>query len=387
MKVVIEPGPLRGTVNAIPSKSHAHRLMIAAALTGGGVSVPVGDPSEDLLATRDCLARLTDAAPVLPCRESGSTLRFLLPVALALGDRAEFQGEGRLLSRPLSPLREEMEAHGCRFETARGKLRVQGPLESGVFRLAGDVSSQFVTGLLFALPLLPGDSLIELTSPLESSGYVDLTLDVLRAAGILVEASEENGLPRFRVPGNQRYALPDGLAPEGDWSNGAVWLAANHVGFQSQVRVNGLPEDSLQGDRAIAALLRDFPGRIDAAQIPDLVPVLAVVAAFRPGVTVIAGASRLRLKESDRIATTAALIQSLGGNVETTEDGLVLRGKPLLEGGEVDGAGDHRIVMAAALAAIACKNPVTISGAEAVRKSYPGFFRDYRSLGGNVHEL
>ena len=387
MNIVIEPGPLRGTVNAIPSKSHAHRLMIAAALTGGGISVPLGEPSADLLATRDCLARLGDDAPVLPCRESGSTLRFLLPVALALRDRAEFLGEGRLLSRPLSPLREEMESHGCRFETAKGKLRVRGRLQPGLFRLAGDVSSQFVTGLLFALPLLDGDSRIEVTTPLESAGYVDLTLEVLKAAGIRVEAAEENGLPCYVIPGSQRYALPDGLAPEGDWSNGAVWLAANHVGFQSQVRVAGLPEASLQGDRAIAALLRDFPARIDASQVPDLVPVLDVVAALRPGVTVIDGASRLRLKESDRIATTAALIQSLDDQAEETEDGLVLRGRPLLEGGEVSGAGDHRIVMAAALAATACKKPVTILGAEAVQKSYPGFFRDYRALGGNIHEI
>lgn len=387
MNIRIEPGPLRGTVQAMPSKSHSHRLLIAAALTGGGVRVLSPGESEDIRATRECLAQLSSESPALPCGESGSTLRFLLPVAMALKEKVVFLGSERLLSRPLSPLWEEMETHGCSFSMGKNRLEVQGSLTPGDFRLPGNVSSQFVTGLLFALPLLAGDSRICLTSPLESAGYVDLTLDVLEKSGIRISLDEENGLPVYGIPGGQTYRCPDGLTPEGDWSNGAVWLAANYVGYANQVKCAGLDESSLQGDRVVLSLLRSLPSHIDVAQIPDLVPVLAVVAALRPGTTVFSGGARLKLKESDRIATVAALVNGLGGQAEALPDGLMVRGKPLLAGGEVSGANDHRIVMAAALASCLCKSPVTILGAEAVNKSYPGFFRDFKSLGGIAYEL
>lgn len=395
MKLIIQPGPLVGTVQAIPSKSHGHRLLIAAALSKPPGEVAFAETSEDLDATRACLAALGEQVPVLPCRESGSTLRFLLPVAMALKDRTRFLGEGRLLQRPLSPLKEEMERHGCSFHPSKGELEVKGRLRSGTYRLPGDVSSQYVTGLLFALPLLSGDSEILMTTPLESKGYVDMTLEVLSDSNIHVEAIPQQGtygpnheeLLRFRIPGNQEYMCRSNATPEGDWSNAAFWLAANYVGFANRVTCTGLSKQSLQGDRIIMDLLRDFPAAIDGSQIPDLIPILAIVAAVRPGITTIHRAERLRLKESDRLETTVRLIRDLGGEAEEREDGMVIRGKPLLRGGAVDGCNDHRIVMAAAIAATICTEPVVITGAEAVRKSYPGFFRDYKELGGKFNEI
>lgn len=395
MKIIIQPGPLKGSVSAIPSKSHGHRLLIAAALSNPPGQVHFTESSEDLDATRTCLAALGDKDPVLPCRESGSTLRFLLPVAMAQKDHVRFLCEGRLLQRPLSPLKEEMERHGCGFRLAKGELEVSGRLQSGTFRLPGDVSSQYVTGLLFALPLLPGDSEILLTSPLESKGYVDMTLEVLMDAGIQIDVTLQEGqsgpydeqLLKYTIPGRQQYQSPVHSTPEGDWSNGAFWLAANYVGFGNRISCLGLSEESLQGDRIVSELLRNFPNVIDGSQIPDLIPILAVVAAVRPGITTINHAERLRLKESDRLETTVQLIRDLGGDAEELPDGMVIRGKPLLHGGTVDGCGDHRIVMAAAIAATNCTEPVIISGAEAVNKSYPGFFRDFKGLGGRINEI
>lgn len=395
MKMIIQPGPLKGSVAAIPSKSHGHRLLIAAALSNPAGQVHLVETSEDLDATKACLLALQEKEPVLPCRESGSTLRFLLPVTMALKDRARFLGEGRLLQRPLSPLKEEMEHHGCTFSLSKGELEVTGRLQSGIFTLPGDISSQYITGLLFALPLLSGYSEIVLTSPLESSGYVDLTLQVLEDFGIHVEASTQKdtsgssseNLLRYFIPGGQQYQGPAQATPEGDWSNGAVWIAANYVGFGNQITCTGLSPDSLQGDRVVFDLLRDFPSVIDGSQIPDLIPILAVVAAVSPGITTINHAERLRLKESDRLETTVRLIRDLGGEAEERPDGMVIRGKPLLSGGEVDGCNDHRIVMAASIASTNCTKPVTINGAEAVNKSYPGFFRDFKGLGGKINEL
>ncbi len=395
MKIIIQPGPLSGSLSAIPSKSHGHRLLIAAALSNPPGQIQLTETSEDLEATRTCLTALHESDPVLPCRESGSTLRFLLPVAMAQKNHVRFLGEGRLLQRPLSPLKEEMERHGCRFHMGKGELEVNGLLQSGSYHLRGDISSQYVTGLLFALPLLAGDSEILLTTPLESRGYVDMTLQVLSMAGIQVSVSTQEGtfglqreaLLKYNIPGGQQYHSPELATPEGDWSNGAFWLAANYVGFGNRVTCAGLSEDSLQGDRVVSDLLRNFPNIIDGSQIPDLIPILAVVAAVRPGITTINRAERLRLKESDRLETTVQLIRDLGGDAEEMPDGMVIRGKPLLRGGTVDGCGDHRIVMSAAIASTICTEPVTITGAEAVNKSYPGFFRDFKGLGGKINEI
>ena len=395
MKMMIHPGPLSGSLPAIPSKSHGHRLFIAAALSNPTGQVHLPETSEDLEATRTCLLALSEKNPVLPCRESGSTLRFLLPVAMAMKEHVRFLGEGRLLQRPLSPLKEEMERHGCRFHLGKGELEVNGLLQSGSYHMPGDISSQYITGLLFALPMLNGDSEILLTTPLESKGYVDMTLEVLMDAGIHVDVTTQQGtfgphreaLLKYIIPGGQRYQCPAQTTPEGDWSNGAFWLAANYVGFGNRVTCTGLSAASLQGDRVVSELLRDFPNVIDGSQIPDLIPILAVVAAVRPGITTIRHAERLRLKESDRLETTVRLIRDLGGDADELPDGMVIRGKPLLRGGTVDGCNDHRIVMAAAIAATNCMEPVIIHGAEAVNKSYPGFFRDFKGLGGKINEI
>lgn len=395
MNVTILPGALKGSVAAIPSKSHGHRLLIAAGLSNPKGQVNFSTTSEDLEATRACLSALDENEPVLPCRESGSTLRFLLPVALAMKNKVRFLGEGRLLQRPLSPLKEEMERHGCSFVMGQNELWGTGPLKSGRFTLPGDVSSQYITGLLFALPLLPGNSEILLTSPLESKGYVDLTLKILADSGIQIRVTAQafpgepglQPLPKYIIPGNQEYHCPPQSTPEGDWSNAAFWLASNYMGFSNQVVCTGLNPESLQGDRVVGELLRDFPSVIDGSQIPDLIPILAVVASVQPRITTFCNSQRLRLKESDRLETTVSLIRSLGGNAEERPDGLVVRGKPMLRGGQVDGAGDHRIVMAAAIAATNCTSPVTIVGAEAVNKSYPGFFRDFKNLGGKVNGI
>ncbi len=385
MNIRIQPHLLKGEVDAIPSKSHGHRLLICGALAGKPEEVKVDIPSQDILATRECLNNLLSEDPILDCRESGSTLRFLLPVAMARSAHATFLRKGRLKDRPLSPLREEMERHGCIFqESADGSLGVTGPMTGGDYKLAGNVSSQFISGLLMALPLLPEGGNICLTTPLESAPYVDLTLQVLANFGIVV--TEEDG--NFSLPGNQTFVSPGLRQAEGDWSNGAFFLTAASLG--SQVTCKGLDPLSKQGDKAIVQLLRLFHEEeervVDVSQIPDLVPILSVKAALTPGVTRITNAARLRIKESDRLLAVAENLTALGGNVEALSDGLVIEGGSL-KGGQVDGFNDHRIVMSMAIAATRCQGPVTIVGAEAVDKSYPTFFEEFRRLGGVFDEV
>ena len=399
MNVVVTPGALAGTVRVPPSKSVAHRALICAALADGPTAVELGALNRDIEATVACLRALgagiepsgsrLDVRPIpraparaaLDCGESGSTLRFMLPLAAALGAEVLFTGHGRLPQRPNAALTDALRTHGARIDADTLPMRLSGPITGGTWSLPGDVSSQYVTGLLFALPLLAGDSAIRLTTPLQSAAYVDMTLGALRRFG--VEAVPIEG--GWRVPGGQRYRSPGALSVEGDWSAAAFWFAANAIG--AAVKVQGLDPDSAQGDRAVLRLLKQ-PG-IDARDVPDLVPALAVAAAARPGRTVITGAARLRLKESDRLATTAAMLVALGHAVQVTPDGLVVEG-----GGPapcaapvrtVDGANDHRIVMAAAVAAAAADRPVRIIGAQAVEKSYPDFFRDFTRLGGQLH--
>lgn len=420
---VVTPAPVRGQITPPPSKSAAHRLLLAAALSRLGA--PGRDstvrgilPSDDMEATLRLLAGLgipfsrqgdtvrfsgvprRPAGPVeADCGESGSTLRFLIPVYAALGVPARFTGRGRLPARPLGLYAELLPAHGVTLESAGGlPLSLSGRLTAGEYSLPGNVSSQFITGLLFALPLCRGDSRIRLTAPLESAGYVDMTLEALRLAGIRV-TPEEGG---WFVPGGQTYR-PFDAAAEADWSQAAFLLAAGALG--GEVTLAGLRPDSAQGDRAALSLFRAFgadieerdglltcrkaPLRgidIDASQIPDLVPVLAAAAALAQGVTRITGAGRLRLKESDRLAAMAAGLRRLGGRVEEGPDSLTVTGGPL-RGGEVDGAGDHRIVMAFAVAALGAGGPVTITGASSVAKSWPSFFDDYQAIGGNVHVI
>ncbi len=384
MEITILPRPLSGSISAIASKSAAHRLLICAAFSDRETMLYCPQTNEDMDATADCLRALGASVtktgegylvdPIrqippsaqLPCRESGSTLRFLLPVAGALGVDATFTMAGRLPQRPLSPLWEEMERMGCQLSRpTETTLRCQGRLNSGEYRIDGSVSSQFITGLLLALSLIKGESHLTVTGKVESRPYIDLT----KQAMALFHA------PEYRSPGT--------VTVEGDWSNAAFFLAASALG--SSVTVTNLSPDSCQGDRAAASLLpRLCQGfqTISAADIPDLVPILAVVAGAKHGAH-FTDIARLRLKESDRVASVIAMLQALGGKAEATDTTLTVYPTGYL-GGTVDSAGDHRIAMAAAIAATVCKNPVTILGAQAVSKSYPHFWDDYRKLGGKL---
>ncbi len=412
----IYPARLEGSVVAPPSKSAAHRALICAALSGQACQVAPVAASADMQATLGVLAAMgarftqdaaavrflgahwTDQPVTLNCIESGSTLRFLLPVAAALGIPATFTGSGRLPQRPIGALTEQLREHHISLCANTLPLTISGRLSGGRFMLPGDSSSQFISGLLFALPMLEQDSEILLTCPLQSAGYVDMTLKALRASGIRVtDEGRGTASERFYIPGKQHYHSGN-LTVEGDWSNAAFWLCA--AAISGNLVVSGLGS-SVQGDRAIMDLIWQFGGqiavnscgdvwcyaaplhgcRIDAGPIPDLVPILAVMGAFANGTTEIYNAARLRIKESDRLATVTAMLRSLGGQVEEYPDRLVIHGGGL-RGGQVDGANDHRIVMAAAIAAQNCTEPVVITGTQAVQKSYPSFFSELSTLGG-----
>ena len=395
MDIIIKPTKLRGTVAAIPSKSQAHRLLICAAFADRETRLYCPDTNRDIEATADCLRALgaeitrdeggytvlpvqsCPAAAVLPCHDSGSTLRFLLPVAGALGVDATFQLEGRLPQRPLSPLWEEMERMGCTLtRPTADTIRCQGKLNSGVYTISGGVSSQFITGLLLAFPLISGESQLEITGKLESAPYVTMTLKAMEQFGVMVQ--------NFSVAGNQHFTSPGTVTVEGDWSNGAFFLAAKALG--SNVTVTSLRADSPQGDRAAAELLPGLEKKliIDAADIPDLVPILAVTAACNQG-AVFTNIGRLRLKESDRVESVKEMIIALGGTAESDAETLTVQGTGL-HGGTVDARNDHRIAMAAAIAATACREDVIILGAQCVEKSYPRFFEEYRKLGGRYEQ-
>ena len=417
MNIVIEPSPLKGEITAIPSKSVAHRMLICAALADGPTTLRIPKTSDDIDATADCLRALGAAItvnnedyivepiaqieniPLLDCGESGSTLRFLLPVAAAAADRCRFDGHGRLPERPLSDLTDAMKEHGVSFDGEKLPFTIGGRLRGGIYRLPGNVSSQYITGLLLALPLCEEDSVIELTTALESASYIDITLSVLKTFGITVHC-ERN---RYIIPGKQVFRSPGTLPVEGDWSNAAFFLTA--AALNNDIAMTGLNPDSAQGDRKIIALLEQLGavtqkdnGRltlrsdelkgciIDIQDTPDLLPVLSVAAAFAQGKTTFINAARLRLKESDRLASSAAMIENLGGRAEVGEDELTVYGTGLI-GGTVDSCNDHRIAMSAAVAATRCKKPVTILNAEAVKKSYPGFYNDYNKTGGKAHVL
>ncbi|MPM17844.1 3-phosphoshikimate 1-carboxyvinyltransferase [bioreactor metagenome] len=345
---------------------------------------PIKNPTEDSL---------------LDCGESGSTLRFLLPVAAALCQSARFTGKGRLPERPIVHLADEMKKHGVAFSAEKLPFQISGRLTGGAYFLPGNVSSQYITGLLLALPLLSRESTLNLTSKLESGAYVRMTLSALERFGIHAEVSGGT----YAIPGGQTFSSSEALQVDSDWSNAAFFLAAGALG--GKISLTGLDLNSSQSDRAILDLLRRFgaeievrgglvtvsPGKlrgceIDVAEIPDLLPVLSVVAACSAGETRFTNAGRLRLKESDRLTATAALISSLGGTVTELPDGLLIGGGKL-SGGVADSFRDHRIAMSAAVAACRCARPVTILGADAVRKSYPAFFEEYAKLGGRVHVL
>lgn len=406
MDVKIMCPPAGGTVQAIPSKSAAHRIMIAASLSGLDLAGRFDGLSEDITATRECMQRLAAAARTrgedsgieLPCGESGSTLRFLIPVAGALGISSDFICEGRLPDRPMQPFLEVLAEHGCRVE-GRNPKKLRGRLSGGTFCLPGDISSQYVTGLLLALPLAAEDSRIIISGKLQSRPYIDLTLQVLSQAGISVREHESC----FEVPGRQTYRLSEQeLAEiEGDWSNAAFWLCMDAMlqgrpeGNGRRICCTGLSADSKQGDRKIAEILergrqaKDAPMEVDVSDIPDLVPALAAYASSRPrgAVTHIVNAGRLRFKESDRLRTVSETLTALGADIEEEAEGLLIRGTETLHGGEVSSCGDHRIAMMAAEASCIADGEILIRGADAVSKSYPRFFEDLRSLGAEVRIL
>ena len=393
MDITIQPRPLRGSITIIPSKSQAHRLLICAAFADRPTQLVCPDANRDIEATADCLralgaeilrtdtgysvtpvSRLPETA-VLNCCESGSTLRFLLPVAGALGVDALFQMEGRLPQRPLSPMWEEMERMGCALtRPTPDTIRCTGKLRPGAYTIDGGVSSQYITGLLLALSLLSAESSLLITGKIESRPYIELTKDALALFG----ADPAH-------PGRKPLRSPAHIVVEGDWSNGAFFLAAAELG--SGLSILGLDPDSTQGDRAVLDILPRLKGgcpTVSAADIPDLVPILSVTAACQHG-AVFTDIQRLRLKESDRVASVIAMLEALGGKAEATDNTLTVYGTGLT-GGTVDSANDHRIAMSAAIAATACKEPVRILGAECVSKSYPQFWAEYARLGGNYEQ-
>ena len=389
MNLTITPGKLSGTVTPPPSKSQAHRLLICAALAGEGSVIHNLADSQDIRATRRCLAELTidrRTLPELDCGESGSTLRFLIPLALALRGGGVFTGHGRLMERPQKPYFDLFEEKGVRYEQKDGVLAVKGRLTPGEYRLPGNVSSQFFTGLLLALPLLDGPSVIIPTTPLESEGYIGMTLDAMREFGIDI-ASTRSLPPHYLISGGRRYQRAE-VTVEGDWSQAAFWHAANCLGCTVDVR--GVSQYSTQGDRVIESLCLELsqPGdtEIDMSGCPDLAPPVAAAAAVRQGTTRLVNAGRLRIKESDRLAAITAALNALRARVTEHPDSLTIYGRDRLAGGTVDCCNDHRIAMMAAIAATRCREPVTLLGAECVAKSYPDFWEHYRMLGGVFHE-
>ena len=434
MEKVLYTPRLTGVVRAPSSKSEAHRALIVAALAGlygaGGHvrRVRCTDLNQDIEATVRCLsalgagisregedfvvtpiARIPEQAE-LDCGESGSTLRFLLPVCCALGSVKEapegftvsLVGHGRLPERPLSPLYEELVAHGAVLSPmGSNPLMVQGKLTAGDYAVDGGVSSQFISGLLFALPLLGGDSTLSVTGKIESVPYIHMTTDAISR----VTGAVGGDLPRYSIAGTDSHPMfpIENCASlvGGDWSGAAFFLTAGVLcGEGDSVTLTGLDLGSRQGDKAVVEVLRSMGGdiretedgltasssklrgvRIDATQIPDLVPILAVAASVAEGETVIFGASRLRLKESDRLRTVSDMIAALGGDITETPDGLIIRGVPSLRGGIVDAAGDHRIAMSGAVAATVCREAVTVVGAESVAKSYPAFWDEFERVG------
>ena len=405
MNVTITPAKLKGKVTPPPSKSQAHRLIIAAALADGESVLSNVAYSQDIEATIRCMEQLGAefardgstltvrglgascrsplrkiAPPRLDCGESGSTLRFLIPVALAVCGGGVFTGRGRLMERPQQPYFDLFDQKGISYELKDGVLTVSGRLSPGEFRLPGDVSSQFFTGLMFALPLLDGDSRIVLTSPLESGGYVELTREVLRTAGILTDGGS--------IPGKQRYQ-PIRQTVEADWSQAAFYYAAHGLG--SDLLIQGLSPFSTQADTKIVPYYMELCSSeeevgLDVSQCPDLFPALALLASVRDGkITSIGGAARLRIKESDRISAVTEVLRAFGVPVEEYPDGISLSGVSALTGNvTVDCHNDHRIAMMAAMAATRADGPVTLTGAECVAKSYPNFWEDYESLGGVI---
>ena len=424
MDVSITPHDLFGTVEAIPSKSCAHRALICASFANGTTNITCPYISDDILVTVECLkalgttiARTKQGFRVVPakgqnrpqsvklnCKESGTTLRFLLPLLGALHVNATITAEGRLFLRPLEPLISELSAHGMSFSLQEKEcLEVSGQLNGGSFKLPGDISSQFISGLLLSLPLLNQSSTIQITGPILSKNYVTITEKVMRDFDVTAPFDQESAIYTIE---SQHYECPGIYSIEGDWSNAASWLVAGAIG--QGVEVTGLSMQSVQGDRAILAALSLVGARvsrhqqsaasmmehlqpftISISEICDLAPMLAALAAFIPGTSKLTDIQRLRLKESDRVQSICDTLKAFGVTVELSEDQTAL----IITGGKqptsciVDSCNDHRIVMMASILASYATGPVIITHAEAINKSYPLFFEHFKQLGGICHNM
>lgn len=422
-QIKIIPKALEGAIEIPPSKSMSHRGVIAAGLADGESQLDNVLYSDDIVKTLGAMEGLGASIlqqiekntiaydykiqggrkvnkGLIDCKESGSTLRFLIPIALTNYNEITFKGSGKLVERPLDIYYDLFKKQGIYYENDAGKLplTIKGQLEPGKFQIRGDVSSQFISGLLMALPLLDGDSQIEITTDLESRDYVEMTLDVLEKFGIIIE-KESRG---FLIKGNQVYQ-PTQIYVEGDYSQGAFWAVAGLLG--KPIELKGLAQKTSQGDQRILEIIKAMGGKIewqgdslvsnpsstkgqiiDASQCPDLVPILATLAALSEGETQIINAGRLRIKESDRLKAITEELNQLGAKISEYPDKLIIEGVSTLRGGKVKGWNDHRIVMALAIAAIRCEEEVWIEGYEAVSKSYPTFWMDYKRLGGVIYE-
>lgn len=428
MKTVrILPTNLVGEVNIPSSKSMGHREIICAGLAQGVSIVDNISMSKDIEATCRCLKALGVRIEQVPsryegrtalkitgsgelkacsssvdCGESGSTLRFFIPLMALLGSEMKLIGHGKLVSRPLQAYYDIFDEQKLYYTTENGQLplTVNGRLRPGKYTLPGDVSSQFVSGLLFALPLLEGDSELVITSPLESSSYVDLTLSCLKKYGILIENHQHQV---YKIKGGQKYLAQNSIV-EGDWSQAAFWLAGGCLG--GKLTLKGMDLDSLQGDKAVLDIMQKMNCRlqtaaelkaeasepqavvIDASNCPDIIPVLTVLAAVSTGTTKIINAARLRIKECDRLAAMTQELNKIGADITELEDGLIINGRSWLKGdAQVDAWNDHRVAMSLAIAAVKCKAPIILTGAESVQKSYPDFWQDYQQLGGKTEVL
>lgn len=417
--VKFSPFVPNGTVNVPPSKSAVHRAIICAAMANGVSRISPVALSNDIKATIGCIKALgADAVlennvltvdgtnmyknktALLDCGESGSTLRFFIPIAAVGNINATFVGKGKLPQRPIGIFTEALPKAGTVCKTEGGlPLEIKGQLKSGIFKIPGNVSSQFITGLLLALPILEGDSEIVLTSPLESVGYIAMTIRTMKQFGVNIQATEKG----WHIKGGQSYKTCD-YTTDGDWSQAAFFMVLGAV--SGKVTVKGVAKDSTQGDKKCAEILARFGAKvtqldnevtvekgelkaitIDASQIPDLVPVLSVCAAFAEGTTRIINAERLRIKECDRLKATAELLNNLGGKVKELSDGLEITGVSSLKGGNVNGYNDHRIVMSAAVCAARSDEDITATFAMSINKSYPDFYIDYNSIGGKANVL
>lgn len=417
--VKFSPFVPNGTVNVPPSKSDVHRAIICAAMANGVSRISPVALSNDIKATIGCIKALgADAVlennvltvdgtnmyknktALLDCGESGSTLRFFIPIAAVGNINATFVGKGKLPQRPIGIFTEALPKAGTVCKTEGGlPLEIKGQLKSGIFEIPGNVSSQFITGLLLALPILEGDSEIVLTSPLESVGYIAMTIRTMKQFGVNIDTTE-NG---WHIEGGQTYKSCN-YTTDGDWSQAAFFMVLGAV--SGKVTVKGVAKDSTQGDKKCAEILARFGAKvtqldnevtvekgelkaitIDASQIPDLVPVLSVCAAFAEGTTKIINAERLRIKECDRLKATAELLNNLGGKVKELSDGLEITGVSSLKGGNVNGYNDHRIVMSAAVCAARSDEDITATFAMSINKSYPDFYIDYNSIGGKANVL